>query len=394
MADLTGRRARMVLSTAGLSTSALVAALGGASWYIAGRLTELPADLPIPDARPEDRVRVVGREPGGILLAGAGADRRGVWGVATADGYGRVGAVTGVRGEVVRRRYHHVAGTVRPGRPAVLDPFAHPHDPASIGRPWRDVAVASEVGDLPAWWYHEGDAARWAVLVHGRMARRHETLRLAAVLQDLGHPVLVVTYRGDRDAPRPPDGRGHLGGTEWHDVDRAVGFVLDHGAADVVVGGFSMGGGIALTVAQRSGHADRIAGLVLDAPVLDWGPVVRQAARERRIPGPLAAVVGPAAMSLARSRAGIDWASLNHLRDPSRVPVPTLLLHGTADPVVPVGLADTFAALAPDRVRYVRVEGAGHVRAWNDDPARYAAAVSAFLRDLAAPAGRSRVSPR
>ena len=43
-------------------------------------------------------------------------------------------------------------------------------------------------------------------------------------------PVLDLAYRGDLGAPRPPDGVGHLGGTEWRDVDAAIRYAVRYGA--------------------------------------------------------------------------------------------------------------------------------------------------------------------
>ncbi|MDX1622000.1 MAG: hypothetical protein R3320_13470, partial [Nitriliruptorales bacterium] len=86
--------ARRALTAAGVSSTAMVlAALGGATWYYARRITEPPADLWPLDPRPEDLLRIEGAGEGTVTLAGREADRAGVWGLAWEDGYGQVGEI-------------------------------------------------------------------------------------------------------------------------------------------------------------------------------------------------------------------------------------------------------------------------------------------------------------
>lgn len=84
-------------------------------------------------------------------------------------------------------------------------------------------------------------------------------------------------------------------------------------------------------------------------------------------------------MAAASWQARIDWASLNHIGAKDRLTAPVLLIHGDADPVVPVELSDTYAAAEPELVTYLRVQGAGHVSAWNTDTAAYEEALANFL---------------
>ena len=53
-------------------------------------------------------------------------------------------------------------------------------------------------------------------------------------------------------------------------------------------------------------------------------------------------------------------------------------------------VSERFAAALPDLVRFERVAGAGHGAVWNADPARYEAAVTAFLAEVAAGPAESR----
>lgn len=377
--------ARRAWSAAGLSgTAALLAAAGGATWYYASRLTEPPAITWPPAPRDDDRVVVHAIREDAVILEGPGASRPGTWGLLWAEGYGRVGAPLDREGEFVARPFELVDGTgPEPETPAVLDAYAYPADPAHLGVPWEEVRYESPIGDAPAWFF-PNERRTWLVFVHGRSARRHEAFRMLPTVLGMGFPALSISYRNDPDAPRSPDGRSHLGATEWEDVEAAVAWALDRGAEDVIPVGFSMGGACVANFARLSDLAAQVRALILEAPVLDWGPVIRAAAVDRGLPPAVLPLLLPATMRLASARTGIDWSSMRH--DPHTFRRPKLLIHGDADLTVPVELADALADARPDIVTYLRVAGAGHVRSWNADPARYEATVRDFL-DTVAPRG-------
>jgi pimeloyl-ACP methyl ester carboxylesterase len=374
--------ARRAWSAAGLSgTAALLAAAGGATWYYAGRLTEPPALARPTVPRDDDHVVVVSVGDGTVVLEGPGAARPGVWGLDWPDGYGRVATVLDRADARVTRHFELVTGTPPAAPlPAVLDGYAAPDDPDALALPWEEVTYDSPVGPTPAW-YFPNERDTWVLFVHGRSARRHEAFRMLPTVHAQGLPALCIAYRNDPDAPPSPDGLSHLGATEWRDVEAAVRWALDHGARDVVLVGFSMGGACVVNVARLSPLADRIRAMILEAPVLDWGPVIRAAAVDRGLPAVVLPWLLPATMRLASARAGLDWASMRH--DPVSFVHPKLLIHGDADATVPVELADALAEARPDVVTYLRVPGAGHVRSWNLDPDGYAAAVRAFLDEVA-----------
>lgn len=375
-------RASRAWSAAGLSgTAALLAAAGGASWYYASRLTEPPGAV-APAPRQDDRLHIVTSTPTAIVVEGPGADRPGVWGLAWADGYGQIGEVLDHEGEFVARRFQLQTGSRPESAPAVIDANAYPPDPRLLGLPYAEVTIETPVGGCPAWFWPnlEGERSRrgtWVIFVHGRSARRHECFRMLPTVHAAGFPALAISYRNDADAPQSRDHRSHLGATEWEDVEAAIRFALDNGAADVILVGFSMGGACVVNTTRLSELADRVRALILEAPVLDWGPVVRAAAVERGLPRSVLPVLLPTTMRIASARTGIDWTTLRH--DPASFRHPKLLIHGDADPTVPVELADVLAEARPDIVTYLRVAGAGHVRSWNVDPDAYEAAVRAFL---------------
>lgn len=386
-------RSARLPAAAGGAVLTLAAAGAAAVGYYARRIVEAPVDLGPRPRRPDDDVVVREATEDSIVLVGPAAPRRGVWGLAFDDGYGRVSGVLGPDGDGQRRRFRLISGE-RPGdgTAAQLDASAYPPDPAAVGLPWERVSYEAPLGPTPAWLFTPGDASSatrshtWAVHVHGRSARFHEAFRLVPALAAAGLSSLAIAYRNDPDGPRAADGRSRLGATEWQDVEAAVRFALGRGARDVVLVGYSMGGTLAMACAARSTVRSRLRALVLDAPVLDWTPVMRLAAVERGLPRPVVPLLVPPAMGLASRLAGFDWDLIRH--DPAALSLPTLLVHGDADPTVPIELADVLAETRPELVTYLRVPGAGHVRSWNQDPEAYESTLRAFLVAVLARAPR------
>jgi pimeloyl-ACP methyl ester carboxylesterase len=192
-------------------------------------------------------------------------------------------------------------------------------------------------------------------------------------------PTLVITYRNDDGAPMSPDGFYRYGATEWEDLEGAVEYALDNGAQKVVLVGYSMGGAIIMGFLERSPLATKVAGVVLDAPMLSFGATVDFSGREEGHPR-LAVVVGKA---VSRYRFDVDWGAVDYLRRADKLAVPVLLIHGDADKRVPIETSRELAKARPELVIYVEIAGAPHVAAWNVDPAAYQRAMREFLVGMA-----------
>ena len=370
---------RFAAWTAGVLVVLALVGLGGVGWYYSGEIltTERPGE-------PEYAVEVLAVTGRQITLESTEASRMpGAWGIDAPEAYAQVGRIVDSDESSVTRTLVPISGRVLPGDLVDIDGYAYPQDPdEAFDFRVEEVRIAADSEQLPAW---QADASRerWAILVHGRAARRNECFRMLPILQAEDITGLCVTYRNDVDAYADPDGIYRQGDREWEDVAGAVQFAVDQGATDVVLVGYSMGGQITANLLRRSELADQVDAVIWDAPLLDWGPVIEAGAVDRGVPTWLV----PIGMQASEWRAGVDYAQLNQITNADEFEVPILLFHGTRDETVPVSVGDRFAAARPDLVTYRRVPGAGHVDAWNTDRRGYTQAVRAFL-DEHVPAGR------
>ncbi|WP_055712388.1 alpha/beta hydrolase family protein [Streptomyces torulosus] len=359
-----------------------VAFAAGAASVAAGRLAS-DAALKVTSGRPlptEPRLTVHSTAAGRITLTRAFASQRpGTYGLTGAGAHAVVGSVVNgvphAPDTVVRRLERVSNGTLEPGDKVWFTPNTHVGDPrTALGLDHTDVEVPGELGTLPAW-FVPGARSTWVIAVHGLGGTREHPMNVMGFLHRHGFPVLDLAYRGDVGAPRPPDGLSHLGETEWRDVDAAIHHAVRFGAEKVVLHGWSTGATMALRAAVRSGLRDRVAGLVLDSPVLDWTATLRALATARRTPGALL----PLAVRAAQGRTGLGGAAAV---EPARFPVPALIFHGPDDVVAPWDASRRLAAHHPGRVTLSAVRQAPHAAMWNADPPHYEETLRRFLTPL------------
>ncbi|CAN5666487.1 hypothetical protein BH23DEI1_BH23DEI1_10510 [soil metagenome] len=304
-----------------------------------------------------------------------------MWEVAGGIGHGQLGPV-GARGDGwVERPLDVVVGPPpQPGTPARLDVTLHRRDPlADHGVPFEEVWIVGPVGEI-AGWFMERNADTAVVMVHGRRrGDRTEALRALPSVLAHGTSVLVTSYR-NHDASAPSSaGLFTYGQDESDDLLAAIAWLADRGVERVVIVSYSMGGAIALLARERwPDRAPELLGIAMDSPLLDPREVVRLAVRRAGLPLPgLAADLG---LAVAGWRAGVRWAPLDLRRLAPGLDLPVLLIGAVEDGTIPIDLLDDFARLAPaDSLEYWRVEGAGHVEAYNVDPAAYEARLGTFL---------------
>ncbi|MEF2977885.1 alpha/beta hydrolase family protein [Subtercola sp. YIM 133946] len=375
----------------------------------------------IPTDSATENLRVYGVDlDAGTVTLGISADslvagRYSLW-FANGTGHARIGGIRSVAdGRVVRTLESVDYGELQDARWCRLGSWYY-LDPRELGLDVHDVEVETELGPAPAWLVpaepratsadeagsagagaeagagagaaaeSEGTtpASRWAILVHGRGVRRAETIRALPLFHELGYTTLQVSYRNDGEAPPSADGRYALGDTEWHDVDAAMTFAVEHGATDIVLMGWSMGGATVLQAATRSASRQYLRAVVLDSPVVAWSDTIVFQGHLNHLPTSISkAVMATIGSEVGRPITGqsqpIDFKRLDFVARASEVSWPVLILHSDDDGFVPSTASRRLAEARPDLVTLVPFSVAKHVRLWNYDPEKYTTSIRSWL---------------
>ncbi len=265
--------------------------------------------------------------------------------------------------------------------------------PADFGLAYEETTVASDAGDLPAWFIPApgGAIGPGVVLVHGWDSARDRTLPTASFLHAAGFHCLTFDVRGNGANPpeRLPVSTGEYG------ADAAAAFETLLARPEVSRGaivGHSMGGAGAILAAAAD---SRVAAVVSVSAPSDPRRMVRQTFRLARLPFP-GAVATPLAWLTSRvfvRPRGHDLRAISARHAIATYTGPALVAHGRDDEVMPVEHARRIARAAiaarkgeqaPSPVELLIVETGGH--SWSYEDAAYRRSVAAFLaRELGGP---------
>jgi len=381
--------AMTVAAACAASTTVLAAA------YFARRVvvpsTSRREDLPIRDVFPGNDGSLLIELPSTPLTRAPG--RYSLW-FETGKGHACIGPVVtenSITGTVTRLVERVDAGDLYAATAGIWSGYAY-SKPEQLGIPFENVRISADGGIAPAWKFSPTarvpTSSTWAIHVHGMGGKRAGALRGVPVASRSGLTSLVVSFRNDGEAPPSNDSRYTLGQHEWRDLEAAIQFAVDHGAKQLVLFGWSLGGSMALRTAELSAHAERIRGLVLVAPVLDWATTLTSNGNASGLP----AAVTKVGLKMLGARAGrwvtglerpIDLASLDWVARAGHLRTRTLILHGIEDKSTSVAVSERFAKLRPDLVELVRFDVPGHSLEWNGDTEKWESSVKEFLESLA-----------
>lgn len=343
-----------------------------------------------PEKREEDvRITRVDLAAGEITLHGSEETRMrgryGLWFDRDA-GHARLGDVIDDGEREVRRSIESVDfGRLDRATRGRMNGWYH-LGPWELELPYENVVVETGLGPAPAWVVMAADdSARWVIQVHGRGAKRPEALRAVPPAHEAGWNSLLISYRNDGEAPESDDRKYGLGGTEWADVVAATRFAVEHGAEEIVLMGWSMGGAISLQAVLRSAEVrERLVGVMLDSPAIDWADILRFQGQLNNLPPEFGDLVvrvlgGPFGSGLTGIGAPIDVEELDPVVRADEFDVPMLLMHSVDDGFVPIDGSRRFAAARPDLIEFEVFEGARHTKLWNAEPERWTGLVRSWL---------------
>ena len=209
-------------------------------------------------------------------------------------------------------------------------------DPATLGLKAEVLRLKTEDGErLLAWSIPPAPGRPMILYFHGNSGGIDLRIERFRALAKAGMGLIAIEYRGYASSTGRPSERGlKLDGEAAYAAALASGVKPER----IVAFGESLGSGVAVAIAARH----EVGALVLDSPY----------------------------SSIADVAAAAYWFVPVHalLCDPFRndlliaqVSAPTLMVHGTKDPVVPIRFGEKLFALANPPKAFWRVEGAGHL---------------------------------
>ena len=217
--------------------------------------------------------------------------------------------------------------------------------------PWEPIEVIAADGATlrGAWLEPSGPKIGAIVFLHGFGEDRSGMRGRAEAMAHRGWAAAILDSRGRRESEGTFTA---FGGFEAADVSAWLDAL--HGRAPrFLAWGRSMGAAVA---ARAAADDPRIAGLILEAPYADLGAAVAAWLGLMRLPKLFAAPM----LARASKLAGVSLREPRPVAVARRVTIPTLILHGTADPVCLPAEVSRLAQAFAGPVEIIEVEGAKH----------------------------------
>ncbi len=195
----------------------------------------------------------------------------------------------------------------------------------------------------------------------GRGGNRSYHLERIRGFHQLGFTVLMMDYRGygDSDYHRPSEASVYQDSqAAWHYLTQARNIPPEQ----IVIYGESLGGAIALDLAVRNPDA---AGLILQSTFTSIRAMTAQLPWSRFLP--------------------VDYLLTEHFDSLAKIrslEVPLLILHGTADDVVPYQMSQTLYQAAPAPKQLFLVPNGTHFRLHQPGPHSYLMAMTKFITQI------------
>jgi len=235
--------------------------------------------------------------------------------------------------------------------------------PAELAFPVADVTVsvpAAKAGHqkLHAWWMPASRSDGKLVLYfHGNEGNVSTSIGETALLRRLGYSVLVVDYRGYGES----DGAFPSEAGVYEDAEATLHALVHEWRVQpqkIFVYGHSLGAAVAIDLASR--HPE-LGGLVVESAFTSIYDMAKLEPKYDIFPVGL----------LLNQR-------FESIKKVSRLAMPVLYIHGTADRVVPYNMGIALYEQSGGQKRFVAVAGGGH----DDNAAVAPGEVATALRDL------------
>lgn len=236
--------------------------------------------------------------------------------------------------------------------------FYHPNQieymkPTDSGLAYEDVTFESKDGTMLHGWFIPAKVKPWCTVIHfhGNAGNITSHLGLVSFLPYKGCNLMMFDYRGYGRSKGHPFRKG-----VYEDSMAALDYVLSRKDVDsgrIMFLGQSLGGANAIAVASQAGDAV-VRSLVVDSSFYSYRSIVKDKIGE--IP-----VLGWLKKPLSYIMATDSFHSGDLIETLS--PIPVLILHGTADRVIPYSHGQMLFGRAGDPKTFLTVEGGHHISA-------------------------------
>jgi alpha-beta hydrolase superfamily lysophospholipase len=235
--------------------------------------------------------------------------------------------------------------------------FYHPDQtqyatPAQFHQEYEDVYFTSHDGTRLHGWFVPAVGKPKATIVqfHGNAENISAHYSFVAWLPQAGYNVFTFDYRGYGLSQGSPDRKGI-----HDDALAALDYIAarkDAGTANLVILGQSLGGAVGIVAAAE--HKQDLRAVIIESTFSSYRGIAHDKAEEMP-------VLGSIMESVLRPSAGYDPADYV-----GRIsPVPLLLLHGTADPVIPIAHSELLYEKAGSPRQLVVLQGGRHIEAFS-----------------------------
>lgn len=259
---------------------------------------------------------------------------------------------------------HYISGPRRRAVPA------YTFSPWEVQVDHERISFTTEDGiTIRGWWFARPESDKVIIGLTGHRGSKPDLLGIGSGLWRAGNNVLLFDYRGCGESDT---GRQSLAHHELFDARAAVQYVFERmPQARLGVIGYSMGGALAILLAASE---PGIRAVVADSPFATMRDVIDYAYRRRRLPSrPLLELTDV----LTRWRYGYPFHAVRPLDVVAQIaPHPLLLIHGTADAVIPVKHSYWLYEAAREPKDLWIFEGAAHCGGYFVDRPAYVTRVA------------------
>ncbi|MDM8560716.1 alpha/beta hydrolase [Candidatus Parabeggiatoa sp. HSG14] len=224
--------------------------------------------------------------------------------------------------------------------------FFHPQSrllgtPAQLNLAYEDIFFnTADAVRLHGWWLSaQTETLGTIIFLHGNAENMSTHISSVVWLPSEGFNVFLFDYRGYGLSQGKPDFEGL-----HHDVEAVLALVTqrEDASSNLIVFGQSLGASLAITSLAASAYKDKIRALIIDSAFSGYRNIVQEKLASFWLTWPFQ---WPLSLGISNTYQPLkDISRLNH--------IPVLIIHGTADQIIPVHHAQRLyvAAKQPKQI--------------------------------------------